>query len=68
MYSITAKQFIKEKTTKNEKLLVVPKQVTFIFSNIQKDERFNSLVNLRNPTLYHMFMLLIGFVIKDALN
>jgi hypothetical protein len=65
---ITAQQFVKQKTTKNEKQPVVPKQVTFIFSNIQKDERFNSLGHLRNPILYHMFMLLFGFVINNALN
>jgi hypothetical protein len=69
---ITAQQFIKEKTTKNEKkvlaLLVVPKQVTFIFSNIQKDDRFKSLGHLRNPILYHMFMLIFGFVIRNTLK
>jgi hypothetical protein len=35
--------------------MAVPKQVTFIFSKMQKDEKFNSLGHLRrdNTTLHH---------------
>jgi hypothetical protein len=46
-------------------LLVVPEKVTVIFSNMQIDERLNSLGHLRNPVFYHKFMLLFGFVTKE---
>jgi hypothetical protein len=47
---------------------MVPKQVTFIFSKMQKYERFNSLAHLGNLIFYNILMLLFGFVILNALN
>jgi hypothetical protein len=36
------------------------------FSNVQIDERFNSLGYLRNPVFYYIFMLLFGFLTRNT--
>jgi hypothetical protein len=38
------------------------------FSNIEKNERFNSLGHLWNPMFYNIFMLLFGFIIRKTPN